>query len=317
VSDSIIRRCEAESSAGEAAVSEQATVPEVAVVVVNYDSGDHLRTCMSYLPAAVSPLRAEFVVVDNASKDGSIDGIEDLAPGMRVIRNAENRGYGRACNQGFRATSAPYVCLLNPDVIAEAGSISALVAGLAARPQAGVLGPRLMNPDGTYYPSCRVVPNLRVALGHAVFGLVSDNNRYSRAYKLLDFDHLEEREVDWVSGAAMLVRRHAFEEVGGFDEGFFMYVEDVDLCSRMNDAGWRAVYYPFAEMIHHVAGSSRRAPYKMIRHHHMSHMRFAVKRADGPFRLLLLPAILLGLFLRMLLAWANLFRQKRAERRGL
>jgi N-acetylglucosaminyl-diphospho-decaprenol L-rhamnosyltransferase len=283
------------------------------VVVVNYDSGDHLRTCVSHLEAAVDPLEAEFVVVDNRSRDRSLDGIQEMVSGIRVIKNADNRGYGRACNQGVRATSAPFVCLLNPDVIPEPGSISAMVAALQDRPRAGVLGPRLKNPDGTYYPSCRVVPNLKVALGHAVFGLISDNNRFSRAYKLLDFDHGEEREVDWVSGAAMMMRRQAFAEVGGFDEGFFMYVEDVDVCARMNQAGWRAVYYPFAEMVHHVAGSSRRTPYKMIRHHHMSHMRFAAKQATTPARLLLLPLILVGLFLRMLLAWANLFRQRRME----
>jgi N-acetylglucosaminyl-diphospho-decaprenol L-rhamnosyltransferase len=281
-------------------------------VIVNYDSGDHLRVCVAHLEAAVSPLAAELVVVDNASRDQSLEGIEGMARALRVIRNADNRGYGRACNQGFWATSAPFVCLLNPDVIPEPGSIAAMVSALKARAGVGVLGPRLKNPDGTYYPSCRVVPNLKVALGHAVLGLISDNNRFSRAYKLLDFDHLDEREVDWVSGAAMMVRRQAFAEVGGFDEGFFMYVEDVDLCARMSRAGWRAVYYPFAEMIHHVAGSSRRTPYTMIRHHHMSHMRFAVKQASTPAALLLLPVILLGLFVRMVLAWANLFRQRRA-----
>jgi N-acetylglucosaminyl-diphospho-decaprenol L-rhamnosyltransferase len=293
--------------------NDQATSREVAVVIVNHDSADHLRTCVSHLKAAVAPLGAEFVVVDNASTDGSLEGIEEIVPGIRIIKNGDNRGYGRACNQGFHATSAPFVCLLNPDVIAQPGSISAMVSALVSRPRAGVLGPRLLNPDGSYYPSCRVVPNLRVAVGHAVLGLISDDNRFSRAYKLLDFDHGQELEVDWVSGAAMMVRRPAFAELGGFDEDFFMYVEDVDLCARMNQAGWRAIYYPFAEMIHHVAGSSRKAPYKMIRHHHTSLMRFAMKRANTPVRVLMLPVILLGLFGRMLLAWADLYRRRAGE----
>ena len=191
-----------------------------------------------------------------------------------------------------------------------------MVAALEEKPQAGVLGPRLLNPDGSYYPSCRVVPSLSVALGHAVLGLFSEENRFTRAYKLLDFDHATELEVEWVSGAAMLVRRSAFEEVGGFDEGFFMYVEDVDLCARLTKAGWAAIYLPRAEMLHHVAGSSRRAPYKMIRHHHLSHMRFAIKRADGPLRLLALPVILVGLAARMVIAWAHFFLRQRPGRRS-
>ncbi len=252
--------------------------------------------------------------MDNASSDRSLEGVDLLEPEIQVIRNPHNRGYGRACNQGFEATAAPYVCLLNPDVIPKPGSIASMVAAMDDRPKVGVLGPRLLNPDGSYYPSCRVVPNLRVALGHALFGLISDNNRFSRAYKLLDFDHSTELEVDWVSGAAMMVRRPAFAAVGGFDEGFFMYVEDVDLCARMTGAGWSAIYFPGAEMVHHVAGSSRRSPYKMIRHHHLSHMRFAVKRADRPHRVILLPAILLGLAGRLLVAWAHLFLRHRARR---
>lgn len=284
-------------------------------MIVNYDSGDHLRTCVAHLDASVGPLKAEFVVVDNASRDGSLDGLDDVNPDVRIIVNARNRGYGTACNQGSRAASAPCVCFLNPDVVPQPGSIAALVESLDARPDVGVMGPRLLNPDGSYYPSCRVVPSMGVALGHAVFGLLTENNRFTRAYKLLDFDHSTEREVDWVSGAAMMVRRLAFADVGGFDERYFMYVEDLDLCWRLTRAGWKAVYYPSAEMIHHVAGSSRRAPYTMIRHHHVSLMRFAWKRARGPIRFLLLPLMLLGLAARLLLAWIDLFIRQRARRR--
>lgn len=299
---------------GEAALPESPTdQAELALVVINFDSGEHLRNCISHLRAAASGVRTEVVVVDNASTDGSADGLADIDPAVTLLRNRQNRGYGRACNQGFAEVAAPVVCFLNPDIVPEPGSAAAMLRALEDRPRVGVLGPRLVNPDGTTYPSCRVVPRLGVAVGHAVFGLFSDNNRFSRAYKLLDVDHDTEREVDWVSGAAMAVRREAFAEIGGFDEGFFMYVEDLDLCDRLKQAGWKAVYFPVAQMLHHVAGSSRRYPYRMVRHHHFSLIRFTARRLKGPQKLLV-PVATGGLLARMVVAWAELFLRKGARR---
>lgn len=292
-----------------------ATANQLDVVIVNYDSGDHLRTCVEQLEAAGEGVRFDIVVVDNASTDGSADGIEELNSRVRLIRSSVNLGYGTACNRGVGATTARFVCLLNPDIVPEPGSLARLVAAMQSRSEVGVLGPRLMNPDGSVYPSCRVVPGFGVAIGHALFGIFTSNNRFTRAYKLLDVDHDHEQEVDWVSGAAMLVRREAFLEVDGFDEGFFMYVEDLDLCSRLRQRGWKALYYPGAQMLHHVAGSSRRTPYRMIRHHHFSLIRYAARRMPGPVKVLL-PVVALALLIRMLVAWLEFFlRQDRRRRK--
>lgn len=304
-----------QTTSGEDAISDPKSFPELAVIVINYDSGDHLRNCISNLPAAAKSASAEFFVVDNSSQDVSLDGIEELATGTTVIRNVQNRGYGRACNQGFAATSARFVCFLNPDIVPEPGSLTCLLDAIVQRPEVGIVGPRLNNPDGSCYPSGRVVPSMRVAIGHAVFGIFSDDNRFTRAYKMLDMDRSEERDVDWVSGAAMLVRREAFEQVEGFDEGFFMYVEDLDLCARMKQAGWKAVYYPKAQMLHHVAGSSRREPYKMIRHHHFSLIRFTARRSRGVAKLGL-PVVVAALLVRMLVAWAEFFFRNGSKRIG-
>ena len=275
--------------------------PALAAVVINYDSGEHLGNCLAELSAAAGDAPGDFIVVDNASTDDSLSAAKDHSA-VQVIQNPKNVGYGTACNEGFRTTAAPFVCFLNPDVVPAAGSLSALAAAMAERPEVGVLGPRLNNPDGSRYPSCRVVPSLSVAVGHAVLGLLTPNNRFTRTYQLLDGNHAVEQEVDWVSGAAMMVRREAFEQVGGFDESYFMYVEDVDLCSRLRHAGWKAVYFPEAQMMHHVAGSSRRTPYKMIFHHHLSLLRYVLSRTRGIKRLAL-PLIVAGLVLRMLLVW--------------
>jgi N-acetylglucosaminyl-diphospho-decaprenol L-rhamnosyltransferase len=280
--------------------------PTLAAVVINYDSGYHLRNCLAELTAATGEVPADLIVVDNASTDESLSGVAQDYPVVQLVENPENVGYGTACNQGFRTTDAQFVCFLNPDVVPEPGSLSAMAAAMAANPEVGVLGPRLNNPDGSRYPSCRVIPNLSVAVGHAILGLLTENNRFTRAYQLLDGDHAIEREVDWVSGAAMMVRREAFEHVGGFDESYFMYVEDVDLCSRLRHAGWKALYFPQAQMMHHVAGSSRRTPYKMIFHHHLSLLRYAISRTRGLKRLAL-PLIIAGLACRLLVVWLVFF----------
>lgn len=296
-------------SPGEAPITHPAETAELALVVINFDSGDHLRSCLSHLLPAAGGVKVQVIVVDNASTDGSADGAEEALPGTEVLQNRVNQGYGRACNLGFKSTSAPFVCFLNPDIVPEPDSLAAMLQGIVDRPEVGVLGPRLMNPDGSTYPSCRVVPKMGVAIGHAVFGLFSDNNRFSRAYKLIDVDHAAAREVDWVSGAAMVVRREAFDQIGGFDEGFFMYVEDLDLCSRLRGAGWKSFYDPSSQMLHHVAGSSRRYPYKMIRHHHFSLIRFTARRLKGPKKIFV-PVVAAGLLGRMLIAWAELFFRK-------
>lgn len=295
-----------------------APAPDLAVVIVNYESGDFLRACLAAVPDAAHGLSAEVVVVDNASSDGSLAGIQQ-SPALSVIRNPENVGFARACNQAVAATASPFVCFLNPDAVPRPGSLARLLEAAREREDAGAVGPRVLNPDGSLQPSCRLVPSFGVALGHALLGFVRPHNRFTRAYMLLDWDHRTEREVDWVSASAMLVRREAFEAVGGFDDRFFMYVEDLDLCDRMRRAGWKIVYFPEAEVVHHVGGSSRRLPYRMIRHHHRSALRYAYTKARGTPRVLLLPFIALLLGVRLATAWLDFFlrnRRRRTAERG-
>jgi N-acetylglucosaminyl-diphospho-decaprenol L-rhamnosyltransferase len=292
--------------------------PALAVVIVNFNSGDHLRECLSSLPAAFEGTEAEalaeipveipvevpmeIVVVDNCSTDDSVRRGTEAPVEARWIFNERNAGFAAAANRGVAATSAPYVFLLNPDGIARPGSLAGLVQAAAERPRAGAIGPRVVNSDGTLQASCRVIPDLKTAVGHAFLGLIVPSNRFTRRYHLQDWDHLSEREVDWVSGSTMLLKREAFEEVGGFDEGFFMYVEDLDLCDRLRDAGWKVIYYPEAEVMHHIGISTRRTPYRMIVHHHISAWRYAVKKARRSPRVLALPFVAAGLLARLAVA---------------
>ncbi|HEX2272558.1 MAG TPA: glycosyltransferase family 2 protein [Acidimicrobiales bacterium] len=273
----------------------------VAAVIVNYNARDHLLACVRSLRAEGV---AEIVVVDNASTDGSGPALAAADARALFLPTGANLGFGRAANRGVAVTTAPYVMVLNPDAVVHRGAVEALAAALDGDEGLAVVGPRVDNPDGTVYPSARRFPELGVAAGHAFLGLVRPANRFTRRYRMLDADRTRAGPVDWVSGTCMLVRRSAFDAVGGFDEAYFMYVEDVDLCWRLWRAGWRVAYEPTARVTHTVGASSELAPYRMIAAHHRSLLRFAAKSTTGARRALL-PVVAAGLALRTLLAWAH------------
>jgi len=259
-------------------------------VVVNHDAGDHLRACVASLLAddsADGP--PDVVVVDNASTDGSADRLALEQPTLTVVRSPRNLGYARAANLGIAATRGSVVAVCNPDLTIAPGTGAAMMDRLATGHVAAV-GPRVHEEDGTVYPSARRVPSVTDAVGHGLLGLVWSSNPFTRRYRELDADPDRTREVDWVSGAAIWLRRDALDAVGGWDEGYFMYVEDVDLCWRLRRAGWRVVYEPGGEVVHVGGVSTRTRPYRMILEHHRSLYRFARKRWSGPRRLLLGPA---------------------------
>lgn len=281
----------------------------LAVVVVNYNAGEHLRRCLDSVLAAAGDVDLEVVVVDNASSDGSARRAVAAHPAVRLVENRENRGFAAAANRGIRETSAPYVLLLNPDAEVTAGSLASLVKVAEDRRRAGVLGLAVRNPDGSVQPSARRVPGIWEGLAHAFLGRVAPRNRFTRRYTMADWDHASEREVDWVSGSAMLLRREAVEAVGGFDEGYFMYVEDVDLCTRLRRAGWAVLFTPEVEVVHEIGVSSRWQPRRMAFEHSRSIYRyFRTHVARGPAALLR-PAARAALWLRAALISLGLPRE--------
>lgn len=271
-------------------------------MVVNFNSGDYLERCLASLREAAGEVRLDLVVVDNASADGSAGRAAARFPEVRLVRNEANRGFAAAANQGVRATDAPFVLLLNPDAEVTGGRLDALLKVARERPRAGVVGLLVRNPDGTIQPSARKVPGLLEGLGHAFLGRLFPDNPFTRSYTMAGWDRASEREVEWISGSAMLLRRDAFEEVGGFDEGYFMYVEDVDLCTRLRQAGWSVVFSPEVEVVHEVGVSARHMPRRMAREHSRSIYRYFDRHvARGPVGLLR-PLVRLALWLRTLVA---------------
>ncbi|MGI8491206.1 MAG: glycosyltransferase family 2 protein [Acidimicrobiales bacterium] len=272
----------------------------VSAAVVNYNAATHLAACLDSLQAAGV---RDVVVVDNGSSDGS-RAVVDSRPLVEWLETGSNLGYGRAANLGGARRTAEFLLVCNADIVVEPRAVAAMVRRMGSDPGLAIVGPRVLNPDGTLYPSVRTFPDLLDAVGHGLLGVVAPSNRFTRRYRLLDWDHETPQRADWVSGACFLARRTAWAELGGFDPRYFMYLEDVDLCWRAGRAGWGVAYEPAAEVLHVQGVSAAQHPYRMLVAHHRSMWRFAAETSTG-VRRLTLPLIGAGLLLRLGAAMAS------------
>lgn len=232
--------------------------PDLSVIIVNWNTGDLLRQCLESLRPQAATACFETLVVDNASKDGSGDMVQALFPEVQLIANAENLGFAAANNQAIRRARGRYLLLLNPDTIVMAGALQTMVGYLDQHLDVGALGCRLLNADGSVQTSCSHFPTLsNVALDSLGLSRLFPRSRLLARYKMTYWGHDEEREVDQPSGACLMIRRKAWEQVGPLDERFFMYYEEVDLCRRLRQQGWRIVFTPVAQVVHLGGQSSR------------------------------------------------------------
>lgn len=270
----------------------------VAAIVVNHNAAGYLAACLSSLRAAGV---VERIVVDNASSDGSRRAAVAADPDCTWVDSGGNLGYGRGANLGASRTRAPFLLVCNADVTVGGQAVTRLAARLAGDSELGAVGPLVRNPDGSIYPSVRTFPDLVDAIGHGALGLLVPRNLFTRHYRMLDWDHANPARVQWVSGACVLVRRAAWDAVGGFDPGYFMYLEDVDLCWRLEQAGWAVGFEPAAEVVHVQGASAGQHPYRMLAAHHRSMWRFAERTTTGRRRLAL-PIVGAGLVARVAVA---------------
>lgn len=272
---------------------------DLSVVIVNWNVRDLLRRCLESISGpgpqegreAVTtigsdpqqaPLRLETIVVDNGSSDGSVPMVREQFPYVRLIVNDDNRGFPAANNQGVTVAEGRYVLLLNPDTEVVDGALTSLVSFADAHPDVGIVGPQLLNPDGSVQSSRRRFPTLGTALFESTWLEPHAPHRVLERYYALDQPDDVVQDVDWLTGAAMLARREAVDEVGPLDEGFFMYSEELDWCRRMRDAGWRVVYLPKAQIIHHAGKSSEQVVAARHIHFQTSKVRY-FRKHHGAF----------------------------------
>jgi N-acetylglucosaminyl-diphospho-decaprenol L-rhamnosyltransferase len=281
--------------------------PRVAVVTVSFGSDGVLPGFLDSIPAASSS-DVLSVVVDNKAVDESAIATITREHGSSYLALQRNEGYGGAINAAVATLpdSVQWILVSNPDVILSAGAIDVLVDAGEAHPRIAAVGPRILTATGDLYPSARAVPSLRTGVGHALFVNLWAGNPWTRAYRREAEATDSRRDAGWLSGACVLVRRSAFDELGGFDEGFFMYFEDVDLGYRLGKAGYRNVYEPAATAVHTGAHSTNSDSAQMVRVHHDSAKRFLGKKYRGALLWPIRVSLRLGLAVRSALVTRKL-----------
>ncbi len=284
---------------------------QVDIIIINYNSTRHSTINIAALLKSQIRDLITIYVQDNASNDGAVD-LRQSFPPIQLTLNPKNLGFGAAINQVIGQGRAPYVMLINPDACIEDGFFESVVDYMDKHRDIGILGPKVLDDDGSVQGSARAFPNPLTALfgRNSFLTRIFPNNALSRA-NVLNLNGVNDlpMTVDWVSGACMVIRREALAQTGNMDERFFMYWEDADLCRRMWLKGWKVVYYPKAVVSHQVGQSSRTKPYFTIYHFHKSCFRLFEKYAKW-YHIPLIPIVIVALMFRAgaVAAWTTLKR---------
>jgi len=274
---------------------ESALPVEVEIVIVNWNSRSLLRECVVALDRSTIAERLSVCIVDNASTDGSADGLGTERVRATLLRNSENRGFAAACNQGARIGQAPLIFFLNPDVRIEPDTVERAVNYLTepCNSRVGILGIQLLDANGTVWRSCARAPTMTMLLLRTMF-LDRLCPQLVFPHFLAEWDHRDTRPVDQVMGAALMIRRPLFEKLGGFDERFFVYYEDVDLCEAARKSGWNVTHFAGARAIHVGGGTTQAVRDRRLAYEIRSRLEYAAKHHGRT------AAFLLGLFIVVL-----------------
>ncbi len=273
---------------------------DLTVVVVNYNVRDFLETALDSVQVASAGMEVEVIVVDNDSADGSTAMVRDRFPSVTLIENKENVGFSRANNQAIRIARGQYILLLNPDTIVQEDTFRTMINFFEEHPDAGAVGCKILNPDGSFAPeSRRSFPTPAVAISRILglsrlFPKSERFGRYNMTYKPID----EVTEVDALSGSCMMLRGSAIRPDLLFDEQFFMYGEDLDLCYRIQQAGWKLYYTPATQIIHYKGESTKKGDLRYVRLFYGAMLRFTEKHFHGQYSVLFRIAIRAGIFVR-------------------
>ncbi len=276
--------------------------PRISIILVNYNDRSHLPDCLASLERTIAALPAEVILVDNRSQDGSTEAADSFG-WVRLIQNEKNVGYARANNIGIETACGDFLLFLNTDTVIPENSVSALLAELEARPEAGAIGPALVRDNSRPQVSFGREVDFVSELWQKLF-----RNPYFRI--VLRF-RTRTREVGWLSGACLLTRRQAVEDAGGFDENFFLYFEDIDLCKRMREKGYQLVFYPGVRVIHVGGASTSQGKWQCRLEYRKSQVYYYRKHNSE------LSQRLLKGFLRLNFWWLRLRSRSPEEKRAL
>ncbi|MCX7761739.1 MAG: glycosyltransferase [Candidatus Kryptonium sp.] len=280
---------------------------DLSIIIVNYNVKDFLENALISIRNATAGLNTEIFVVDNASEDGSVEMIRQKFPDVKLIANSENLGFAKANNQALKLAKGKYILLINPDTIVQEDTFKILISFFETHPECGMAGCKVLNPDGTLQLACRrSFPTPWVAFTKMVgLSALFPKSKIFGRYNLTYLDPNEITEVDAVSGSFMMIRREIYEQVGGLDEDFFMYGEDIDWCYRIKKAGWKIYYVPLTQIIHFKGESTRRSNLDEIRIFYDA-MKIFVKKHYKEFALLGL-ILRVGIIVRGLIAMLGKF----------
>jgi len=285
------------------------SVVDLSFIIVNYKSSRELSVCLASIVNSEAPGAYEIRVVDNSEGDPGLEQVAAAFPQVHLTVNPENVGFARANNQAAQAARGRFLFFVNPDVVLAPETAQVLRVYLETHPRTAAVAPKVVNADGTLQYSCRRFPRVWAGLfnRYSLLTRLFPENPFSRHYLMTDFDHNSTREVDWVSGCCFMVRREAFYEAGMFDEHYFLFIEDVDLCRTLKDRGHAVVYHPATQVTHAISSSNHRLPPKVIirRHQGMSYYHRKFMEGNPLTRALLDSLIALRCCSQLVL---NLFR---------
>jgi len=239
---------------------------DLSIIIVNYHHSHVLDNCLESVYRTIEKIQFEIILIDNSSKDDGLESILKRYPETQFINNSKNVGFARANNQGAKIASGDFLLFINPDTIMMREAVESMLDYIRSDSSIGILGPKVLNSDQTVQYSCRKFPTIwsglfnRYSLATRLF----PNNRYSRDYLMLDYDHNSLRSVDWISGCCMMMSESTFKEANGFDENYFLFIEDVDLCQVIKKKGLRVVYFPNAKIFHKISSSNARSTSQVI-----------------------------------------------------
>lgn len=293
---------------------------DISVIIVNWNSGQYLEQCTASLSCLPDPVNRETIVVDNASDDGSADFLAPAADERCILLgNPDNRGFAAACNAGAEKAKGRFLLFLNPDARLETGALTACLDAFAREPDCGVLGGKVLNNDGSFQKPCRRrFPTPKRSLARFLaFHKLNRRLPESLEYEISDQDIDQTMLVDAVSGSCLAIRTELFRELEGFDDSFFLYGEDLDLCYRVRQAGWQVRYEPSLVAVHHRGRSRVQVPLRSVHQAHRSMNRFFTKHYATAYPLWFRGLVRSGIALRCLIMSALVLALRSHRRRFL